>query len=577
VSYDPPVEDMIFTLTKVAVPPDAAPASGRDDLLAVLEESGRFARDRVAPLDQASDRNGASWSAAGVTTPPGFREVYADWAAAGWNAVAQPEAFGGMGLPTSVGAATMEMLTSACMALATLPVLSQGAADAIAAHASAELKEIYLPRLISGEWTATMNLTEPQAGSDVGLLRTKAVPTGNGRYRISGQKIFITFGEHDLASNIIHLVLARLPDAPPGVKGISLFLVPKYLVGDDGALGAANDLRCAGIEHKLGIRGSPTCTMVYGDAGGAIGWLVGEENKGLACMFTMMNKARLATGLQGVAIAEKATQKALLYARGRRQGRAAGFDGPAPIAAHPDVARTLARMRALTSAARAIAYAAAAAIDMAERAATAQQRHDAETRASLLTPVVKAFASDVGCEVASLGVQVHGGMGFIEETGAAQLLRDIRIAPIYEGTNAIQAIDLVTRKIGRDGGAPLAGLIDQCRADLASAANVIGPSVGHMTAALTAWDQATAHLLSASTGEWYKLFVASSYLRLFGIAFGGALLARGAVAAGPRETHWPIQARVFAADVCTEAPALLAQIVSPYRRMSDYRELAGVS
>ncbi|MGC2779136.1 MAG: acyl-CoA dehydrogenase family protein, partial [Bradyrhizobium sp.] len=306
---------MIFTLTKVAVPPDVAPASGRDDLLAVLEESGKFARDRVAPLDGASDRIGASWSAAGVTTPPGFREVYADWAAAGWNAVAQPEAFGGMGLPTSVGAATMEMLTSACMALATLPVLSQGAADAIAAHASAELKQIYLPRLISGEWTGTMNLTEPQAGSDVGLLRTKAVPTGDGRYLISGQKIFITFGEHDLASNIIHLVLARLPDAPPGVKGISLFLVPKYLVGDDGAPGAANDLRCAGIEHKLGIKGSPTCTMVYGDAGGAIGWLVGEENKGLACMFTMMNKARLATGLQGVAIAEKATQKALLYAR----------------------------------------------------------------------------------------------------------------------------------------------------------------------------------------------------------------------------------------------------------------------
>ena len=573
-TYRAPVADILFTLTTVAVAPGAEPPLPADDLAAVLDEAARFAEDRVAPLDRTSDTVGASWVDGEVTTPPGFREAYADWAAAGWNATSLPEEFGGSGLPTAVGTAAMEMLTSACLALSTLPVLSQGATDAIEAHASEALKTKYLPNLVAGTWTGTMNLTEPQAGSDVGLLRTRALPAGDGTWRITGQKIFITFGEHDLAENIVHLVLARTPDAPPGVKGISLFLVPKFLVDDDGSLGARNDVRCAGIEHKLGIKGSPTCTMVYGDAGGAIGWLVGEENKGLACMFTMMNKARLATGLQGVAIAEKATQKAMAYAGERRQGRAIGVQGTAPIAAHPDVARTLARMRALTLAARSIAYAAASAIDAAHGAATPEARAAGEMRASLLTPVVKAFSTDVGCEVASACVQVHGGMGFIEETGAAQLYRDIRIAPIYEGTNAIQAIDLVGRKIGRDGGADVARLIAEARADVTAAADRLGAPAERLGAALDALEGATAHLLAPATSEEAKLLVASTYLRLFGLALGGAQLARGAAAAGEAEAHWPRLARVFAEDLAVEAPSLLAQIVSPSRDPADYRALA---
>ena len=576
-TYRPPVDDILFTMTKVALPPGTAPAMERDDLVAILEESARFCEERVAPLDRTSDTEGAKWADGTVTCPPGFREAYADWAAAGWNAVAQPEEFGGSGLPTSVGTATMEMLTSSCLALSTLPVLSQGAADAIEAHASVELKAKYLTKLVSGEWTGTMNLTEPQAGSDLALLRTKAVPVGDGTYRITGSKIFITFGEHDLAENILHLVLARLPDAPPGVKGISLFLVPKHIMDDEGHLGPMNDLRCAGIEHKLGIKGSPTCTMVFGDNGGAIGWLIGEENKGLACMFTMMNKARLATGLQGVAIAEKATQKAAAYALERKQGRAEGISGTAPIAAHPDVARTLARMKALTTAARSIAYTAAAAIDGAHAAETAELRAAHDLRAGLLTPIVKAFSTDVGVEVASLGIQLHGGMGFIEETGAAQLLRDIRIAPIYEGTNAIQAIDLVMRKMGRDGGADVARVIAEARADVDRGRDLLGASAARLDTAIDALEQASAHLLAATTTDGHKLLIAQTYLRLFGLTLGGALLTRGAVEAGEAEAHWPRLARVFAEDLAVEAPSLLAQILSPDRRAEDYRALAGMA
>lgn len=566
-TYRPPIDEILFTLAQVAVPPGSPPPLPADELSAILEEAGRFCAERIAPLDRTSDLIGARWEDGRVTTPPGFREAYADWIAGGWNAVAQPEAYGGSGLPVSVGTAAMEMFTSSCMALSTLPVLSQGAADAIEAHASDALKALYLPRLVSGEWTGTMNLTEPQAGSDLGLLRTRAEPLGEGRYRITGSKIFITFGAHDLAANIIHLVLARLPDAPAGVKGISLFLVPERFVAADGTLGAENDLRCAGIEHKLGIRGSPTCTMVFGDGGGAIGWLVGEENKGLGCMFTMMNKARLATGLQGVAMAEKATQKAAAYALDRRQGRASGFDGAAPIAAHPDLAKTLARMKALTTAARAIAYAAAAAIDGGAAG---------DARAGLLTPVVKAFCTDIGCEVASLGIQVHGGMGFVEETGAAQLLRDIRIAPIYEGTNAIQAIDLVMRKIPREGGAEVARLIAESRADVARAENRVGPSAAILAEALTALEAATVHLLSPTTGEAAKLLVAQTYLRLFGLALGGALLSRGAAAAGTRDADWIRLARIYAEDIAAEAEGLAGQVRSTRRDPADYRALAGV-
>jgi alkylation response protein AidB-like acyl-CoA dehydrogenase len=569
-----PIDDMLFTLTRVATPTGAEPPMPTADLAALLNEAARFNEEQVAPLDRISDTIGASWEGGVVTTPPGFSAAYTDWAAAGWNAVSLPEDFGGSGLPMTVGTACMEMLTSACMALSMLPVLNQGAVDAIEDHASDELKQAYLAKLVSGEWTCTMNLTEPQAGSDLGLLRTKAVPAGDGTWRITGSKIFISYGEHDIVDNIVHLVLARLPDAPAGVKGISLFLVPKFLPNPDGSPGKVNDLRCAGIEHKLGIKGSPTCTMVYGDQGGAIGWLVGEENNGLACMFTMMNKARLATGLQGVAIAEKATQKALAYALERRQGRAAGFDDPAPIAAHPDVARMLARMRALTTAARAVAYCAAAAIDQAKSAASPEARAAGELRASILTPIVKAFCTDIGCEVASMCVQVHGGMGFVEETGAAQLYRDIRIAPIYEGTNAIQAIDLVTRKIGRDGGDDVARLIAECRADVGAARAQLGASADRLSAALGALETATAHMLAKTTTPTSRLLTAAAYLRLFGLAYGGALLARGAVAAGNHQTHWPRLARVFAEDLAVEASSLLAQIVTADRNPEDYHALA---
>ena len=558
-TYVAPTQDLLFTMRHVARARPAMTDGSEldwDDVAAILEEAGKFTGEIIAPLDVTGDRVGAQFKEGVVAMHPGFGEAYRAWAAAGWNATALPESHGGAGLPTSIGTAAMEMLTSACMALSTLPVLTQGAVDAIEAHASETLKETYLPKMISGEWTGTMNLTEPQAGSDLGLLRTRAEPQGDGTYRIFGQKIFITFGEHDMVDNIIHLVLARLPDAPAGTKGISLFLVPKILPD-----GTRNDAWCAGIEHKLGIKASPTCTMVFGDNGGAIGWLVGEENKGLACMFTMMNKARLATGLQGVAMAERATQRALAYARERKQGRAEGFSGTAPIIAHPDVRRTLVRMKALTFAARSIAYLAATAIDNGE-----------ETLAGLLTPIVKSFSTDVGVEVASHGIQIHGGMGFIEETGAAQHLRDIRIAPIYEGTNAIQAIDLVLRKLPR-AGAEVAELIRQLRADVAAAG--LGASAELLVEAFDALEAALRHLGTTTLSDQQRLYAAPNVLRLFALALGGGLLARGAVA-GSNTTDWAALARLYAEDIAVEAPSLARAITSVSRDTDDYARAIGL-
>ncbi len=418
----------------------------------------------IAPLNTVGDRQGARFNDGAVIMPPGWKDAYRAWTQAGWNGLASPAQWGGQDLPQAVNAACIEMWNSAAMAFGLGPVLTMAGVDALAAHGSDELKRNYLPKLVSGEWMGTMQLTEPQAGSDVGALRTRAERAADGSYRITGQKIFITYGEHDLTDNIIHFVLARLPDAPPGTKGISLFLVPKFLLKPDGSPGARNDVRAHSIEHKLGIHASPTCTMVFGDKGGAVGYLIGEENRGMACMFTMMNQARLAVALQGVAIAERATQQALAYAHERKQGRAIGArDGPSPIIAHPDVKRMLLTMRALTHAARAICYATAVALDRAERGADAAARKAAHERASLLTPVAKAFSTDIGTEVASLGIQVHGGMGYIEETGAAQHYRDSRIAAIYEGTNGIQAIDLVTRKLPMSGGASVKALIAELR------------------------------------------------------------------------------------------------------------------
>src|SRR5918995_4657648 len=452
-TYRAPVADMLHAMRHVAGL-DRALAEGLcgdlslDLVETILEEAAKFAGDVLAPLNRVGDAQGAPLRDGRVVMPPGFKEAYEAWTEAGWNALPGPPEFGGQGLPILLNAACIEMWNAACMAYGLGPLLTMGGIEALHAHGSAELKERYLSKIVSGEWTATMNLTEPQAGSDLGALRTRAEPAGDGSYRITGSKIYITYGEHDLTDNIVHLVLARLPDAPPGTKGISLFLVPKVLPD-----GTANDLRCHSVEHKLGIHASPTCTMVYGDGGGATGWLVGEENRGLACMFTMMNNARLAVGLQGVAIAERAYQQALGYANERKQGRAIGaVEGMSPIAVHPDVQRNLLTMKALTAASRAICYMTAEAIDRAHLEQDAAGRRRGHERAPPLTPGAKAFSTHVGMEIASLGVQVHGGMGFIEETGAAQHFRDARIAPIYEGTNGIQAIDLVTRKLPLSGG-----------------------------------------------------------------------------------------------------------------------------
>ncbi len=562
-TYRAPVADIAFALRHAARFAQAR-ADGiydlDDDVLdAVLEEAGKFATDVIAPLNRIGDQHGSVLKDGAVTTPPGWKDAYTSWAAAGWNGLASPEPWGGQGLPHAVNAACIEMWNSGSLAFGIGPVLTMAAVNALAQHGTQALKAAYLPKLISGEWMGTMQLTESQAGSDVGALRSKAERVGDGTYRISGQKIFITYGEHDLTDNIIHFVLARLPDAPAGTRGISLFLVPKFLLTADGALGARNDVRAHSVEHKLGIHASPTCTMVFGDNGGATGFLVGEENRGLACMFTMMNEARLAVALQGVAIAETATQQATQYARERRQGHAVGTPGKesSAIIEHVDVRRMLMSMRALTRAARAICYSVAVAIDRSRRAGDDEARAAAHARASLLTPVAKAFATDIGSEVASLGVQVHGGMGYVEETGAAQHVRDARIAQIYEGTNGIQAVDLVTRKLPLAGGAAVGAYLDELRATVAAVKATNAPGLGATGARL---DEAVDHLARATT--WLReklerepeaaLAGATPYLRLFGLAAGGCMLADEALAALRLAGDADAQARIAAARFFAE-------------------------
>jgi acyl-CoA dehydrogenase len=538
-SYRAPVSDIVFTMRHVAGL-DRAVADGLypdltvDLAQTILDEAGRFANDVIAPLNREGDRHGAVLKDGAITTAPGWKEAYKAWTEAGWNALPGPVDYGGQGLPMLLNSACVEMWNSASMAFGIGPVLTMGAIEALIEHGSDDLKSGYLEKLVSGEWTATMNLTEPQAGSDLAALRSRAEPTGDGTYKISGQKIFITYGEHDLTDNIVHLVLARLPDAPAGTRGISLFLVPKFLPD-----GTRNDVRCHSIEHKLGIHASPTCTMIFGDHGGAIGWLVGEENRGLNCMFTMMNNARLAVGLQGVAIAERAYQQALAYANERRQGRAAvgAVEGMSPIVMHPDVQRNLLTMKALTAAARAICYMTAEALDRAHLEQDEASRKKAHERASLLTPVAKAFSTDIGVEVASLGVQVHGGMGFVEETGAAQHLRDARIAPIYEGTNGIQAIDLVVRKLPLSGGATVQTQIASMRAIVTRIMKEGTPAFGatgpRLRDAIESLDRSTSHLVKSlsSNAPAEALAGATPYLRLFALAQGGAALAEAALAA----------------------------------------------
>ena len=500
----------------------------------VLEQAARFAESVLAPLNAVGDREGARWSPAGVTMPPSFKDAYRQFVDGGWTRLGADPEYGGMGAPAVLNTAVEEFWASANLAFKLCPMLTRGAVEAIAHCGSESQKSLYLPRLISGEWTGTMNLTEPQAGSDLGAIRTRAV-RDRGAYRIFGQKIFITYGDHDYTPNIIHLVLARIDGAPAGTKGISLFIVPKVLVADDGSLGARNDVRCISIEHKLGIHASPTCVLAYGDGGGATGHLVGEPNRGLEYMFVMMNAARLAVGLEGYAMGERAYQQALDWARQRVQGRPvgarAGADAkPAPIAEHADVKRMLMTMKAHTEAARALALYGALQLDLAAHLGEEPSRLKARTRAELLIPIIKGWSTEQGVLAASVGIQIHGGMGYIEETGAAQHLRDARITTIYEGTTGIQALDLIGRKLGRDSGAAMFEFLELMEGELGAlqpADAGARHSCAAASSALETLRRATQAVLAAARrGADHAQAVAVPYLSLCGIVIGAWTMAK---------------------------------------------------
>jgi alkylation response protein AidB-like acyl-CoA dehydrogenase len=524
-----------------------------EDLVdAVLEENARFVEQAIAPLNRAGDTAGATWHDGAVHTSPGYRDGFRTFAEGGWQGLLHEQQWGGQGLPKLVGTPAGENLNAASLAFALCPLLTDGVIEALTAVGSEEQQARYIPAMLEGRWTGTMNLTEPQAGSDLAQVATKAVPQDDGSYRLSGQKIFITYGEHDMAQNIVHLVLARTPDAPKGVKGISLFIVPKFLVEEDGSLGARNDVWCASIEHKLGIHGSPTAVLLYGTGKGevgegAIGYLVGEENRGLEYMFIMMNAARFAVGLQGIAVSERALQHADAYARERVQGQALeGSSGPVPIVRHPDVQRMLLTMKALTEGARALAYVAAAAHDVARHHPDEQERASNKAIYEYLVPVVKGFSTEMSVEVASLGIQVHGGMGFIEETGAAQYYRDARILPIYEGTTAIQANDFVGRKILRNGGATaqaLAAAMRETAAEVREAegkggedAQALRVIAERLEAAIAAYERATQFALTNAKENPRSVYTGSvSYLMLAGVVHAGWQMARAALACAAKK------------------------------------------
>ena len=578
-TYQAPVDDIMFALKTAAglsgLIEQGVVGVDEETVRAVLEEAGKFGAEVLAPLNATGDKSPARLVNGVVETPPGWKEAYAAFAAGGWTSLAADEALGGQGLPEVVSMAACEIWNSANLAFGLCPLLTQGAIDAISAHGSDNLKATYLPKMATGQWTGTMNLTEPHAGSDLGHLRSKAERRPDGSYRITGTKIFITYGDHELTENIIHLVLARLPDAAPGTRGISLFLVPKRLVNADGSLGARNDVICASLEHKLGIHASPTCVMKFGESGeGAIGYLVGEENRGLNTMFIMMNAARLAVGVQGVAIAERATQHALAYARERKQGRSArGKSGEmSPIIEHADVRRNLMTMKAMTQAARAICLVTARELDIAHAATDPAAKAAAHNRAALLTPIAKAYSTDIGIEVASIGVQIHGGMGFIEETGAAQHYRDARILPIYEGTNGIHANDLVFRKLGRDGGAAAASFIADVNAVVDALARAPGDDAAAISSQLrrgaAALGEATTKLVAEQAREPRAAAAgAAPYLRLFGLVAGGFVMAKAAIialralAAGETNAAFLraklVSARFYADHWLSAAPSLV--------------------
>jgi 3-(methylthio)propanoyl-CoA dehydrogenase len=584
-SYAAPIKDMLFDLKHLANIDEIAKLPGLQDAgfdtaQAVLEECARFNEGVIAPLNVDGDRQPSTWKDGEVTTSPGFRQAYRQYAKGGWQALQHPPEYGGQGLPKVVGALCAEILNSANLSFALCPLLTDGATEALLTAASDELKAVFLEKLVSGEWTGTMNLTEPQAGSDLALVRTKADPQPDGTYRISGTKIFITYGEHDMASNIVHLVLARVTGAPEGVKGISLFVVPKFLVNKDGSLGARNDVRCVSIEHKLGIKASPTAVLQFGDNGGATGYLVGQENRGLEYMFIMMNAARYAVGVQGIAVAERAYQQAAAYAKERVQSRPVdgSINASAPIIHHPDVKRMLMTMRAYTEGCRAMASVAAAAYDAAHHHPDAEVRRQNQAFYEFMVPLVKGYSTEASLEVTSLGVQVHGGMGFIEETGAAQYYRDARILPIYEGTTAIQANDLVGRKTARDGGQTakaIAAQIGKTELELTAVDSAAARSVlKRLAAARQAFLDVVDFVAGHTKASPNAVFAGSvPYLMLAGNLMAGWQLARSLLAAerllgeggageDPNFLHAKIAtARFYADHILVKAPGLRDAIV----------------
>lgn len=579
--YVAPVKDMLFVMNELAglsdvvAYPSYAEAGADVDLApAILEESAKFNQDVVAPLNWPGDQAPSSFKDGVVTTAPGFKEAFQQFGAAGWQGVVHPAEFGGQGLPKLIATACFEMVHSASLSFALCPMLTDGAIEALLTAASPELQERYVPNMISGEWTGSMCLTEPQAGSDLSMVRARAVPEGDGTYKIFGTKIYITYGEHDMAKNIVHLVLARTPDAPEGVKGISLFVVPKFLVNADGSLGERNDVHCVSIEHKLGIKASPTAVLQFGDHGGAIGYLVGEENRGLEYMFVMMNAARFAVGMQGIAVAERAYQKAVQYAKDRVQSRdLAGSPGPVAIIHQPDVKRMLMTMRAYIEASRALAYYASAAYDAQHASPDEAVQKSNQAVYEFLVPIVKGFSTEMSIEVASLGVQVHGGMGFIEETGAAQHYRDSRILTIYEGTTAIQANDLVGRKTVRDGGAT-AKVLSQKVAETEKALAASGTAdakavLKQLSAGRAAFDEAVAYIVANAKTDVKTVYAGSfAYLKLSGLVLGGWQMARALLAAEALKASDPAfygakiaTARFFAENLLPQAQALATSIL----------------
>ncbi|MEY2658153.1 MAG: acyl-CoA dehydrogenase [Betaproteobacteria bacterium] len=582
-SYIAPVKDYLFNLQHIAGLDQIAQMPGFEDAgletaQAVIEECARFNQEVTAPLNWEGDLKPSSWKDGTVTTTPGFKEAYRQYREAGWQGLQHPSDFGGQNLPKAIGAACVEILNAANLSFALCPLLTDGAIEALLTAASDELKATYLDKLISGEWTGTMNLTEPQAGSDLAAVRTRAEPQADGTYKVFGTKIYITYGEHDMADNIVHLVLARVQGAPEGVKGISLFVVPKFLVNADGSLGARNDVHCVSIEHKMGIKASPTAVLQYGDHGGAVGYLVGQENRGLEYMFIMMNAARYAVGVQGIAVADRAYQRAVQYARDRVQSRPVdgSVKGAAPIIHHPDVRRMLMTMRAYTEGCRAMASAAAAAYDAAHNHPDADTRRQNQAFYEFLVPLVKGFSTEMSLEVTSLGVQVHGGMGFIEETGAAQHYRDAKILTIYEGTTAIQANDLVGRKTARDGGQTalaIAAHIAATEQQLAKRDHAAAQSMAkRLKAAREAFEQVVAFIAGNASSNPNVAFAGSvPYLMLSGNLMSGWQLGRSLLAALDELTQGHdtefmkakiSTAHVYAEHILTQVPGIRDSILT---------------